>query len=205
MNTIIVKLFLISIILGEAKSNNYLEYVQSPECRNELFLLENSHYQPGKGDYKIRNPGFFWKSQIEIYNIGKEIYEELDESTYEYMFHAFHPKFGLEVYRVCPKKGNYHKYGKIESHLGNGYRMNISQLLSVDVYLLQQGFQLNINRDREIRNHIKTQKKLKKENYMKNYPIWGIFWQILEDTLMTLCYLAMTSPFIFLLYCMLST
>ena len=62
-------------------------------CTDELFFLENSAYQPRKGESRIRNPAFFWKTKLEEYRQGDEIYDKLDETQYEYMLYAFQQNF----------------------------------------------------------------------------------------------------------------
>ena len=174
------------------------------ECTDELFLLENQHYQPRKGDYRIRNPGYFWKSRLEEYGIAEEMYEKLDENEYEYMFHSVHPTFGVEVYRICPKNTDYYKQGKVEYHLDRGYRMLMKDKLKTDLYLWQNKFQLPSNRVEELRQYIQEIRSEKSAAYSKNYPIRAIIWDIATDLLTLVFYLIMTSPFFFLMYCILN-
>lgn len=174
------------------------------ECTDELFLLENPYYQPRKGDYRIRNPSFYWKNMLEAYGFAQENYEKLDETQYEYMFHASHPNFGLEVYRICPKNEDYHKEGKIEHHLDRGHRMVVRNKLDTDLYLWQQKFQLPRNREETLRQYLQKIRSEKAEAYHKNYPIRAIFWDIMTDLFNFAFYLIMTSPLLFLMFCALS-
>ena len=49
----------------------------SGDCTKQVFFLENSAYQPQKGDTRIRNPGYYWKHNVILNGYGDEIYEKL--------------------------------------------------------------------------------------------------------------------------------
>ena len=89
-------LFVILVGISEVNSQFPLDTTLE-ECSNQLFFLENSAYQPTRGEHSIRNPAFLWKSKLEEYGMAEEIYEKLDEDRYEYMLYAFNPTYGLEV------------------------------------------------------------------------------------------------------------
>ena len=74
------------------------------------------------------------------YQYGTEIFEKLDESKYEYMLHAYHPTFGVEVYRICHKNSKYKVYGKIEYHLDRGYIVKMNNITKLDTNLYQHKF-----------------------------------------------------------------
>ena len=178
-------------------------------CLNEVFLLENPHYQPTKGELKIRNPAYHWKKKIEHFKVANEIYEKVDENEYQYMFHAYHPRFGLEIYRICPKKSNSNQNNdvlevkpssKIEYHLDRGHRMKANDLLVLDSYLWNNKFHLMGNREMLVKIYIKEQKQIQKKEFEKNYPLIASLIICILELFYTLCYIGLTAPIFYLIY-----
>ena len=191
-------LFLILYGVSEVHSQFPLDTTLE-ECGNQLFFLENSAYQPRKGEAKIRNPAFFWKSKLVEYGMAEEIYEKLDEDRYEYMLYAFNPKFGLEVYRICPRHGNYYKNGKIENYLDRGYRMQFVNKLDADLYLWKHRFYMSGNRDAELNEYLLQKRKERSDKFYEHYPIMSIIWGLGEEILHSVMYLIISAPLILLL------
>ena len=171
----------------------------SGDCTKQVFFLENSAYQPQKGDTRIRNPGYYWKHNVIFNGYGDEIFEKLDESKYEYMFHAYHPQFGLEVYRICEKNSEYTKYGKVEYSLPRGYLLHINNMMDLDSFLYR--FKFNIKRISQsvVEKYIEEQKLKRKLKYEKEHPYMHQLNTIVNDTLTFLMCLLFTAPFIYII------
>lgn len=165
-------------------------------CLNQVFFLENSAYQPQKGEYRIRNPGYYWKQNIIDYGYGQEIFDKLDETKYEYMFHAYHSSFGLEVYRICEKNSEFTRYGKAEHHLGRGYLLQIPDIMSLDGYLYRNRFTIKRTPVYKIKKYLEDKKKAKQEKYEREHPYMSKLTHAVNEVLNLIMYMLLFSPFI---------
>ena len=169
------------------------------DCTNKLFFLENPSYQPQKGEIRIRNPGYYWKQKVINYGYGKEIYEKLDESKYDYMFHSYHSGFGLEVYRICHKNSEFTKYGKVETHLDRGYLLETPDIMKVDSYLFRNKFNIKRKTYLEMENYIRKQKEERDKQYAEEHPYMAALNTIVTNVINFIIYLLITSPFMYII------